>query len=156
MLLKKSLMRPASPPIEIFEGLFSSWSSYPLGRTGHFSEGVQRWLHVGRQGRSGNACSRRVQPRPPYMVGEGFQVLHDGCEVELVACTGKAPQPHTLETVVRLYVRKAHLDLLALVTGSGELRRSHQGARRIACVLMHVARDFSEGRIRSARGLERT
>jgi integrase-like protein len=43
------------------------------------------------------------------MVGKGLQVLHDGSEVELVACTGKAAQPHTLEAVVCLQVRKAHL-----------------------------------------------
>ena len=79
------------------------------------------------------------------MVGEGLQVLHDGGEVELVASAGKAPQPHTLETVVRLKVRKAHLYLLALVTGFDELRCTHQGARRIPCILMHVARDLSKG-----------
>ena len=90
------------------------------------------------------------------MVGKGLQVLHDGSEVGLVACTGKAAQPHTLEAVVCLQVRKAHLDLLALVTGFGELRCTHPGARRITCVLMHVARDLSEGHIRGALGLERT
>ena len=72
-----------------------------------------------------------------------------------VPCTGKSPQPHTLKTVVRLQVRKAHLDLLALVTGFGELRCVHQGARRIPCVLMYVARDLSERHVRSALGLER-
>jgi len=90
------------------------------------------------------------------MVGEGLQVLHDGGEMELIASAGKAPQPHTLETVVRLQVRKAHLYLLALVTGFGELRCTHQGARCIPCVLMHIARDLSKGHIRSALGLERT
>jgi hypothetical protein len=90
------------------------------------------------------------------MVGEGFQFLHDGGEVKLVACTGKAPQPHTIEPVMRLQVRKTHLDLLAVVTGFGELGRTHQGTRRIPCVLMHVARDLSEANIRSALGLERT
>src|SRR6266568_3565159 len=90
------------------------------------------------------------------MVGEGLQVLNDGGQVELIASAGKAPQPHTLETVVRLQVRKAHLYLLALVTGFGELRCTHQGARCIPCVLMHVARDLSQGHIRSALGLERT
>src|SRR5262245_66680616 len=90
------------------------------------------------------------------MVGDGLQVLHDGGEVELVASAGKAAQPHTLKTVVRLQVRKAHLDLLALVTGFDELRCTHQGARRIPCLLMHVARDLSKGHIRSALELERT
>src|SRR6266478_9305216 len=85
-----------------------------------------------------DACSWHVQPRPPDMVGEGLQVLHDGGEVELIASAGKAPQPHTLETVVRLQVRKAHLYLLALVTGFGELRCTHQGARCIPCVLSNL------------------
>ena len=76
--------------------------------------------------------------------------------MEFVACTGKAPQPHTLETVVRLEVRKTHLDLLALVAGFGELGCTHQGARCISCVLMHVARDLSKGHIGSALGLGRT
>src|SRR5262245_24842016 len=65
--------------------------------------------------------------------------------MEFVARTGKAPQPHTLETVVRLEVRKTHLDLLALVAGFGELGCTHQGARCIPCVLMHVARDLRNG-----------
>jgi hypothetical protein len=90
------------------------------------------------------------------MVGESLQVLHDGGEVELVACTGKAPQSHTLETVVCLHVCKAHLNFLALVTGFGELRCTHQGTGHIACILMHVAWDLSEGDIRSALGLKWT
>src|SRR5215831_11706162 len=73
--------------------------------------------------------------------------------MEFVACTGKAPQPHTLETVVRLEVRKTHLDLLSLVAGFGELECTHQGARCIPCVFMHVARDLSKGHIGSAIGL---
>src|SRR6266508_4233684 len=90
------------------------------------------------------------------MVGKGLQVLHDGSEVELVACTGKAAQPHTLEAVVGLQVRKAHLDLLALVTGFGELRCTHQGARRIACVLMYGAGGLSEGNLRGVVRLYRS
>src|SRR5262249_35376467 len=97
-----------------------------------------------------------VQQWPPDIVGECLQVLHDGGKVEFVACTGKAPQPHTLETVVCLQVRKTHLDLLALVAGFGELGCTDQGARRIPCVLMHVPRDLSKGHIRSALGLGRT
>jgi hypothetical protein len=63
------------------------------------------------------------------------------------------PRTHTLETVVRLQVRKAHLDLLALVLGFGELQCTHQGARCIPCILMHVARDLSKGHIRVHLGL---
>jgi hypothetical protein len=40
------------------------------------------------------------------MFCQGLQVLHDVCEVELVACAGEAPQPHTLKTMVGLQVRK--------------------------------------------------
>jgi hypothetical protein len=36
------------------------------------------------------------------MVGERLQVLHDGGEVELVARTSEASQPHTLEAMVGL------------------------------------------------------
>src|SRR5262252_3704848 len=97
-----------------------------------------------------------VRRRAPEVAGECLEVLDDGGEVELVASAGKAPQPHTLKTVVRLQVRKAHHDLLALVAGFDELRCTHQGARCIPCVLMHVARDLSKGHIRSALGLERT
>ena len=76
--------------------------------------------------------------------------------MEFIACAGKASQSHALEAVVSLQVRKAHLDLLAFVTGFDELGCTHQGARGIACVLMHVARDLSEGNIWSALGLEQT
>src|SRR5262249_37209971 len=55
-----------------------------------------------------------------------------------------------------LQVRKTHLDLLALVAGFGELGCTHQGARRIPCVLMHVPWDLSEAHVRSALGLELT
>jgi len=49
------------------------------------------------------------------MFCQGFQVLHDGREVELIACAGEAAEPHTVKTMVGLQVRKAHFDLLALV-----------------------------------------
>ena len=58
---------------------------------------------------------RFVRPRPPEMPCQRLQVLHDGCEVELVARTGEPPQAHALELMVGLEVCKAHLDLLALV-----------------------------------------
>ena len=49
------------------------------------------------------------------MFCQGFQVLHDGREVELIACAGEAAEPLTVKTMVGLQVRKAHFDLLALV-----------------------------------------
>src|SRR5213078_3720512 len=77
------------------------------------------------------------------MVGKGLQVLHDGSEVELVACTGKAAQPHTLEAVVCLQVRKAHLDLLALVTGlanSGVPIKARVASRASSCTSRGIFR----------------
>ena len=58
---------------------------------------------------------RFVRPRPPDVLCQRLQVLHNGCEVELVARTGEPPQAHALESMVGLQVREAHLDLLALV-----------------------------------------
>ena len=90
------------------------------------------------------------------MFCQGLQVLHDGYEVELVACAGEAPQPHTLKTMVGLEVRKAHLDLLALVARFVELGRTHQRTSVVAGVLIEVARDFSLWGIRTALGLDWT
>ncbi len=50
------------------------------------------------------------------MVGEGLEVLDDGCEVELVARAGQAPEAHTIEAMMGLQMSKPHLDPLALVT----------------------------------------
>ena len=47
---------------------------------------------------------------------EGFEVLHDRGEVELVSCTGKTSEPHSFEAVVDLQVSKAHFDTLTFVT----------------------------------------
>ena len=46
---------------------------------------------------------------------QGLEVLHDGGEVKLIACPGEAAQPHALEAMVGLEVRKSHLYLLALI-----------------------------------------
>lgn len=51
----------------------------------------------------------------------------------------EAAQPHTLEAMVCLQVRKAHLDLLALVAGFGELGRCHQRTVVIAGLLVDIA-----------------
>ena len=66
------------------------------------------------------------------MARQRFKVLHDGGEVELIACTGEAAQTHWLEAVMGRQVRNAHLDLLALVAGFGELGRFRQRAGKIA------------------------
>jgi hypothetical protein len=55
------------------------------------------------------------------MFCEGLQVLHDGAEVELIACARETPETQALEATMGLQVRKAHLDLLALVARFFEL-----------------------------------
>ena len=49
------------------------------------------------------------------MFRKGLEVLRSGDEMAFISRTGDAPQAHTLEAMVGLEVRKAHLDLLALV-----------------------------------------
>ena len=90
------------------------------------------------------------------MAGERLEVLHDGCEVELVARAGETPQPHALEAMMGLEVRKSHLDLLALIARLFELRRTHEAASMIAGILMDVACDLARGRVRTALRLEWT
>ena len=57
------------------------------------------------------------QPIGDWVAGmfrKGFEILHDGSEVEFVARSGETAQAHSLEAVVGLQVRKAHLNLFAL------------------------------------------
>jgi hypothetical protein len=60
-----------------------------------------------------------------------------------------------LEAIVGLQVRKAHLDLLALVARFVELGSTHQGACMIAGILVEVARDLARGRVWTASRFER-
>ena len=53
-----------------------------------------------------------------------LEVLDNCPEVELIASAGEAPKAHALESVVDLQVSKPHLDLLALIARSFELRRA--------------------------------
>ena len=57
----------------------------------------------------------------PDVVRNGLEVLRGGGEVELVACTGEAPQTHALEAMVDLQVGKTHLHFLALIARGREL-----------------------------------
>ena len=47
-----------------------------------------------------------MRPRPPDVLCQRLQVLHNGCEVELVARTGEPPQAHAFEAMMGLEVRK--------------------------------------------------
>jgi hypothetical protein len=64
---------------------------------------------------SGGICGGLVWRRSPVVVCERFEVLHDGREMELVACAGEASQAHAFEAVVGLQVREAHFDSLPLI-----------------------------------------
>ena len=77
------------------------------------------------------------------MTSERLEVLHDGGEVELIACPGEAAQSHALEAMVGLEVCKAHFDLLAFVAGFGELERAHQRTSMIASFFVLIARDLA-------------
>src|ERR1700676_385221 len=57
--------------------------------------------------------------------------------------------------MVCLQVCKAHLDLLALVTGFGELGRAHQRTGVIASSLVLIAHDFACRCVRTTLRLER-
>ena len=60
-----------------------------------------------------HAC---VSWRAEYPQRERLEVLHDGSEMELVARTGEAPKPHSLEAMVDLQMGKPHLDPLSLIS----------------------------------------
>ncbi len=109
---------------------------------------------VGRHARSRHACSRDVRRRPPDADRKRFEVLHDCGEVELVAGAGETSQSHALEAMVGLQVRKSHLDLLALISRFGELRRHHKSTSLIAGILVNIARDFTEGHVGRAFELD--
>jgi len=88
------------------------------------------------------------------MFREGLEVMRGGDEMAFVSCTGDAPQAHALEAMVGLEVRKAHLDLLALIARFVELSGSHQRASVVAGILIKVTRDFALRGIRTAPGFD--
>ena len=77
------------------------------------------------------------------MFREGLEVLRGGDEMALVSRAREPPQAHALEAMVGLEVRKAHLNLLALIARFVELRGAHQRASMVAGILIKVARDFA-------------
>ena len=62
------------------------------------------------------------------MVGQRFEVLHNGGEMELISGAAEPSQAHSLEAVMGLQVRKAHLNLFVLVARFFERRRSIESA----------------------------
>ena len=76
----------------------------------------------------------------PEVVCERLEVLGDGRKMELVACASEPPQPHALEAMVDLEVRKPHLHFLARIARLFKLRGSLEGAGMIACFFVDIAR----------------
>ena len=68
-----------------------------------------------------------------------LEILDDGREVELVACARETSQPHSLEAVMGFQVRKAHLDLFALIAGFLERRCSIERTSNVASILVDAA-----------------
>src|SRR6266545_1004869 len=75
--------------------------------------------------------------------------------MELVAGTGKAAQAHALEAVMRLQMRKAHLDSLPLITRFEECLRLHLAASDVAGSLVDVPHDPARWHVWTASLLQR-
>ena len=84
------------------------------------------------------------------MVRQCFEVLHDGGEMELVACAGKTSQAHPLEAMMGLQMREAHLDALSFIARFVEGLCSHEPARHVAGMFMDIARDLSRRHVRDS------
>jgi hypothetical protein len=111
---KGSYILGSARHLSICETVFSFYLlSY--GAISGFGCGVPPLMQRGHHNPSCKTGRRFVGPRSPDVFCQRLQVLHNSCEVELVARTGEPPQAHALESMVGLQVRKAHLDLLALV-----------------------------------------
>src|SRR5262245_25696019 len=75
---------------------------------------------------------------PNEAQGQCLEVLYDGGEVELVARAREAAQPQALEAVMRLQVREAHLDALALIARLEEGLGLHLATRHVAGILVKI------------------
>jgi hypothetical protein len=82
--------------------------------------------------------------------------LHDSGEVEFIARSRKASEPHPFKAVMNLQIGKSHLDTFALVAWFKEGLRSHQAASQVAGNLMDITRDPSCRHIGATLHFERT
>src|SRR5262245_9868344 len=76
--------------------------------------------------------------------------------MELVACAGKATQPHAFEAVMRLQMRKAHLDPLPLIARFQERLRLHLAASDVAGRLVDIPHNPARGHVWTASLLQWT
>jgi hypothetical protein len=94
--------------LSICETAFSSFA--PCGGTGGFCCGVPRVTEVRRHAL--RHASHTTKAAGSCGVGRHicfariFEVLYDGCEMELIARAGEAPQAHALETMMGLQVQQ--------------------------------------------------
>ena len=84
------------------------------------------------------------------MFGERLQVLHDGCEMELVARASETPQAHAFEAMMGFQMRKPHLDPLPLIAGPRELGCAHDGPSDVARFFIHGAGHLAPGHVWTA------
>jgi hypothetical protein len=98
---------------------------------------------------------RHVRWRPPDTDRKRLEVLYDRGEVELVTGAREASQSHALEAMMRLEMREPHLNLLALVARSVELRRAHHCPGEIAGILVDVSCNLAKEHPRKALRFER-
>ena len=115
IVLKKAAKFRLGSSLERLRDSIQGFYLLPCG-IGGFGYGVPPLMQGGSHNRSCKTGRRFVRSRPPDVLCQRLQVLHNGCEVELVARTGESSQAHAFEPMVGLQVRKAHLNLLALVT----------------------------------------
>src|SRR5580692_5974496 len=89
--------------------------------------------------------NRHFRRRSQQPERHGLEVLHDGGEMELVACAGETSQPHALEAVMSFQVGKAHLDPFPFLARFQERLSLHFSASNVAGSLVHVAHDPARG-----------
>src|SRR5438477_9474682 len=104
---------------------------------------------------SGKHCTPSGGRRSKNPERERFEVLHDGGEMELVACSGKTPEPHAFEAMMSLEMCEPHLDALSFVSRSGECLCLHLSPCDVAGVLVEVARDLARIGCGAALGSDR-
>src|SRR5258705_905983 len=122
------------------------------------SSARSEWVTSRTPRRKPTPTHRTLLPRwaaTPDAVGKRLEVLHNRCEMKLVARARQAPEPHALEAVMGLQVREAHLGLRAFVARPLELRRVDKCASYITGIFVDVPAQPSERHVRCALRLQR-
>src|SRR6202049_5177600 len=107
-------------------------------------------MGVGRHACSRNASNWHIGRWPPDAHRKRLEVLHDCGEVELVAGAREASQPHALEAMMRLEVRKPHLHFLPLIPRLLVLWGDIERTGVVARLFVDVSCDLPERRARAS------